>query len=247
MCSIQANHIVHTDEANMHSQADTTHWCCARCCCSITLDFHFLAISIISHTHTHTRSQFVSLCSLISLCFPSRCYVTSISHGMCAIRYVWDDKSFLFLLHKMQEFLVFIQSLSLLFCHCHCCCCFFRSTSTHTHITSHCVLNICKYLRCHDPKGDMIQMIYPENRKNYLNGCVAQHEALVRIRGAYRTNAPTKKFRLNSHKSFLNRATSALWLFVRFGSVWFGLVWFGLFYFCFLCGACIFLSASRQH
>lgn len=78
------------------------------------------------------------------------------------------------------------------------------------------MLNICKYLRCHDPKGDMIQMIYPENRKNYLNGWVAQHEALVRICVAHRTNAP-KKFRLNSHKSFLNHSTSALWLLVWFG------------------------------
>lgn len=99
----------------------------------------------------------------------------------------------------------------------------------HTHFTSHCVLNICKYLRWHDPKGDMIQMIYPENReKNYLNGCVAQHEALVRICGAYRTNAQRKKFRLNSHKSFLNRYTSAFLLLVRFSLVWFGLIRFVL-------------------
>lgn len=174
-----------------------------------------------SHTHTHTHSSFLYT-SLHFFSLPLLWFAW-FSHGMCAIPYVWDDKSFLFLLHKMQEFLVFIQFLSHLLCHRYrsYCCCFFRSTHTHTN-TSHCVLNICKYLQCHDPKGDMIQMIYPENRKNYLNGWVAQHEALVRICGAYRTNAP-KKFRLNSHKSFAELFYKRV---LTFGLVWFDSVCF---------------------
>lgn len=140
-----------------------------------------------SHTNTNTHIYIVSLCSLFSVSFDS----LSLTLRVCVPFHMYEMiKVFLFLLHKMQALFWYSFNRSP-----------FSSATTaadaaaafvvNTH-TSHCVLNICKYLRCHDPKGDMIQMIYPENRKkNYLNGWVAQHEALVHICGAHRTNEPT--------------------------------------------------------
>lgn len=179
-----------------------------------------------SHTHTHTRMHFVSfsLHLILRLPIPFRIYKMM--------------KVFLFillLLHKMQEFLEFIQSLfspsSLsdgieILGRCK------WNTRTHAH-TSHCVLNICKYLRCYDPKGDMNHMIYPQESEKLFKWlrCTAWSlSSHLCCSPNERTNASKNYFRLNSHKSFLNHSISALT---------FGLIWFSLFYL-----SCVSLSLS---
>lgn len=113
--------------------------------CILKLILPLVVVLLLQHTQfsfscnfnhqSHTHSSFL----YTSLHFSSLplLWFAWFSHGMCAIPYVWDDESFLFLLHKMQEFLVFIQFLSHLLCHRYrsYCCCFFRSTHTHTHVT----------------------------------------------------------------------------------------------------------------